>query len=58
MDLVNVNILKRYTDTAYTSPCFFKGKKDGGMRFLTYLRNINDILKRQPFPLPIVDDVI
>ena len=58
MDLVDADVLAKNVETAYTSPCFFKGKKDGGMRFLTDLRKLNASLERQPFPLPIIDDVI
>ena len=58
MDLVNVDVLTRDIEIAYTSPCFFKRKKDGGIRFLTDLRKLNAILERQLFPLPIVNDGI
>jgi len=42
----------------WASPSFFRPKKDGGVRFVTDLRRLNANLKRHPYPLPLIDDVI
>jgi hypothetical protein len=34
----------------------FRGKKDGGVRFLTDLRKLNASIERNPFPLPLIDE--
>ena len=43
---------------AYTSPSFFRRKKDGRIRFISDLRKLNASLQRKPSPLPVPDDVI
>ena len=57
-DLVDIGVLIKNVRTTYTSPSFFRRKKDGGIRFVSDLRKLNSTLQRQPFPLPIVDNVI
>lgn len=40
------------------SSLFVRPKKDGGIRFLTDFRKLNEQLIRKPFPLPNIDDII
>ena len=57
-DLENMDVLVRSIAAEYTSPSFFRPKKDGGMRFVSDLRKLNAMLVREPFPLSVVDKVI
>jgi hypothetical protein len=57
-DLVDIGVLVKDVRTAYTSPSFFRKKKDGGIRFVSDLRKLSSSLQRKPFPLPNIDDVI
>ena len=36
-ELVDIGVLKANVATAYSSPSFFRKKKDGGMRFVSDL---------------------
>jgi len=57
-ELVKIGVLEKNTQTEWASPSFFRPKKDGGVRFISDLRKLNACLKRDPFPLPIIEDVI
>ena len=57
-DLEDLGILVRNVNSAWGFPSFFRGKKDEGMHFLTDLRKLNELLERNPYPLPNIDDII
>jgi len=57
-ELVRIGVLEKNVKTEWASPSFFRPKKDGGVRFVTDLRRLNANLKRHPYPLPIIEDVI
>jgi Reverse transcriptase (RNA-dependent DNA polymerase) len=40
------------------APCLFRPKKNGGIHFLTDLRQLNKCLVRKPVHLPLINDVI
>ena len=52
------SVLEKKVKTEWASPSFFRPKKDGGVRFVTDLRRLNASLKRHPYPLPVIEDVI
>jgi len=57
-ELVRIGVLEKNVKTEWASPSFFRPKKDGGVRFVTDLRRLNANLKRHPYPLPVIEDVI
>jgi len=57
-ELVKKRVLIKNVRTAWASPSFFRPKKDGGVRFVSDLRKLNEQLVRRPFPLPNIEDVI
>lgn len=57
-DHVDIGVLVKEIQTEWASPSFFRPKKDEGIRFLSDLSKLNTCLERDPFPLPIIKDVI
>jgi hypothetical protein len=57
-ELTRIGVLIRNQPTPWVAPCLFRPKKDGGVRFLTDFRKLNEQLERTPYPLPNIDDVI
>ena len=57
-DLVNINVLIANVRSAWAAPSFFRRKKDGGVRFVSDFRKLNEQLIRRPFPQPNIDDTI
>ena len=56
--LVKLGVLERDYESAWASPCFIRPKKNGTVRFLTDLRQLNKRIIRKPFPLPKITDVM
>ena len=50
--LCDIGVLKKVNHSQWASPCFVIPKKDGTVRFLTDLREVNKRIKRYPFPIP------
>ena len=57
-ELVKKRVLIKNVRTDWASPSFFRPKKNGGVRFVSDFRKLNEQLIRRPFPLPNIDDVI
>jgi transposase InsO family protein len=57
-ELERIQVLKSNTYSPWGAPCLFRGKKDGGVRFITDLRRLNQCLEREPFPLPLIDETL
>ena len=57
-ELVQIGVLLCNRPSPWAAPCLFRPKKDGGVRFLSDLRKLNEQLVRNPYPLPNIDDVI
>ena len=54
--LVKLGVLEKDHDSAWASPCFIIPKKNGTVRFITDLRQVNKRIVRKPFPLPKITD--
>lgn len=57
-ELVKKRVLIKNVRTAWTSPSFFRSKKDGGVRSVSDLQKLNEQLVRRLFPTPNIEDVI
>jgi hypothetical protein len=47
-----LNVLKRVNRSQWGAPTFIIPKKDGTVRFMSDLRELNKRIKRQPQPIP------
>ena len=56
--LCELNVLKRINRSEWGSPTFIIPKKDGTVRFISDFRELNKQIKRKPFPLPKIQDLL
>jgi hypothetical protein len=53
-----IGVLEPNVYSEWGAPCLRKAKKNGGVRFLTDLCQLNKCLIRKPVHLPLIDEVI
>jgi hypothetical protein len=56
--LCDIGVLKKSHDSEWAAPTFTQLKKTGELRVLTDFRRLNAALKRKPFPLPKISDLL
>ena len=56
--LVKLGVLKKVNHSPWGAPCFPIPKKDGTIRFISDFRELNKRVKRNPFPLPKISDML
>jgi len=56
--LTKAEVFERNHDSEWAAPTFVHRKKDGGPRILADFRCLNAQLKRKPFPLPKINDLL
>jgi hypothetical protein len=56
--LVKLGVLKKCSDSEWASPTFIIPKKNGTVRVVSDFRKLNSLLKRKPFPIPKIQDVL
>ena len=56
--LVEIAVMKKVNHSEWTSPSFITPKKDGSVRFLTDFRELNKRIKRHPFPIPKIQELL
>ena len=56
--LSDIGVLKKDHESEWAAPTFVQPKKTGDIRILTDFRKLNDKLKRKPFPLPKIADIL
>lgn len=56
--LCKIGVLKRINRSEWASPTFIIPKKDKTVRFISDFRELNKRIKRQPFPLPKIQDLL
>ena len=56
--LVEIGVLKKVNRSAWAAPTFIIPKKDGTVRFISDFRELNKRIKRKPFPIPKIQDLL
>ena len=56
--LIQLGVLKKCVDSEWGSPAFIIPKSDKTVRFVTDFRKLNSMIKRKPYPLPKIQDLL
>jgi hypothetical protein len=56
--LTDIDVFNRSSDSEWAAPTFLHAKKTGDVRILTDFRRLNTQIKRKPFPLPKISDML
>ena len=56
--LCKVGVLKKVNRSEWAAPTFIIPKKDGTVRFISDFRELNKRIKRKPFPIPKIHDLM
>ena len=56
--LCQIGVLKRVNRSEWAAPSFIIPKKDGTVRFINDFRELNKRIRRQPYPIPHIQDML
>ena len=56
--LIKLGVLKQINRSEWAAPTFIIPKKDSTVRFISDFRKLNNRLKRKPFPIPKMQDLM
>jgi hypothetical protein len=56
--LADIDVFNRSSDSDLAAPTFIQAKKTGDVRILTDFRRLNAQIKRKPFPIPKISDLL
>jgi len=56
--LCKEEVIEKDSDSQWAAPTFIIPKKGGTVRFVTDFRQLNKALKRKPFPIPNIQDIL
>ena len=56
--LVKLGVLKKINRSTWAAPTFIIPKKDGSVRFISDFRELNKRIKRKPYPIPKIQDLM
>ena len=55
---MEAGVLKKVNQSEWAAPTFIIPKKDGSVRFISDFRELNKRIKRKPFPIPKIQDML
>ena len=56
--LCKLGVLKRVNRSEWAAPTFIIPKKDGSVRFISDFRELNKRIRRKPYPIPKIQDLL
>ena len=56
--LVELGVLKKVNRSEWAAPTFIIPKKDGTVRFISDFRELNKRIRRKPYPIPHIQDML
>ena len=56
--LCEIGVLKKVNRSEWAAPTFIIPKKDGTVRFISDFRELNKRIRRQPYPIPNIQDML
>ena len=56
--LCDLGVLKRVNRSQWAAPTFVIPKKDGSVRFISDFRELNKRIRRKPYPIPNIQDML
>ena len=56
--LCKAGVLKKVNQSEWAAPTFIIPKKDGSVRFISDFRELNKRIKRKPYPIPKIQDML
>ena len=56
--LVHAGVLKKVNRSEWAAPTFIIPKKDGSVRFISDFQELNKRIKRKPYPIPKIQDLL
>lgn len=55
---IDLGILKRTLNSEWAAPAFLIPKKDGKVRFICDFRQLNERIKKKPYPIPAISELL